>query len=76
MSDNFYLTEILNGKSLEELPLDFIGTKYFSDIYVFKSVLGSGSFSVVLKVLERSTNMEFAFKVRLFKKIRSYQRIP
>lgn len=57
------LNEILSGAKLEDLPIDFLGTKTFSDIYLKETLLGAGAFAVVLKVIERSTAEEFAVKV-------------
>lgn len=57
------LNQLLHGENLPDLPLDFIGTMYFSDFYKFKSILGAGSYAVVLEVLEPLTRREFAMKV-------------
>ena len=62
------LNELLNGNKLESLELDFIGSESFSDHYEFKSVLGKGGFSVVLKILEKNTSCEYAMKV-IYKKL-------
>lgn len=63
MSHNNLFHHILKNNNLDDLPLDFIGTKYFGDLYSFKGLLGTGSFGVVLRVLEQKTNREFALKV-------------
>jgi len=57
------LKKILGGAKLEELPLDFIGTQFFADLYVLDAILGCGSFGVALKVVEKSTAQELAMKV-------------
>ena len=59
------LKRILHGAKLEELPLDFIATTFFADLYLLDTVMGSGAFGVVLKIVERSTGNEFAMKVTL-----------
>jgi len=59
------LTQMLNGTEINELPLDYIGTQYFSDYYSLITVLGSGSFAVVLEVREKSTKECYAMKVGL-----------
>eukprot|EP00826_Nyctotherus_ovalis_P032705 TRINITY_DN2633_c0_g8_i1.p1 TRINITY_DN2633_c0_g8~~TRINITY_DN2633_c0_g8_i1.p1 ORF type:complete len:364 (-),score=29.79 TRINITY_DN2633_c0_g8_i1:847-1938(-) len=63
MSHRDQLNLTLNGKNLNDLSLDFIGTQYFSDLYVYKGILGTGSFGVVLRVLEVRSRNEFALKV-------------
>ena len=55
--------EVLCGNNIQDLPLDFIGTEFFSDYYLLESILGAGSFGVVLKVLENNTGEELAMKV-------------
>lgn len=57
------LKQCLHGNKLQDLALDFIGTQFFADIYLMDSILGAGSFGVVLKVIERATDNEFAMKV-------------
>ena len=57
------LKKFLHGIDINELPIDFIGTIYFADLYILDSILGAGSFGVVLKVVERATGEEFAMKV-------------
>ena len=57
--------DILNGKDIDDLPIDFIGTKYFSDLYALSSILGAGSFGVALKVLDKTTDEMLAMKVCL-----------
>ena len=57
------LKQFLHETKLQDLPLDFIGTKFFNDIYLMDSILGTGSFGVVLKVVERGTGNEYAMKV-------------
>ena len=57
--------EFLEDYTLEELPLDYIGTTFFGDIYKYHGVLGFGSFGIVLKVREISSNLDFALKVTL-----------
>jgi len=57
------LCKLLHGKKFSDLPLDFIGTMYFSDFYEFKSILGAGSYAVVLEVMERLTKRKLAMKV-------------
>jgi hypothetical protein len=59
------LKQCLHGYKLQDLELDFIGTQFFTDIYLIDCVLGAGSFGVVLKVIERSTGNEYAMKVNL-----------
>ncbi len=54
---------MLNGLQLSELPLDFLGTTYFTDVYVRKELLGSGAFGVVVKVIEKSSGRTYAMKV-------------
>lgn len=57
------LNKYLNGLELKDVPLDFISTQYFTDLYILESILGSGSFGVVLQVVERKTGQELAIKV-------------
>lgn len=61
------LNSLLNETKIEDLPLDFIGTQYFSDLYLFSEIMGAGSFGVVLKVIEITTKNEFAMKVLFYK---------
>jgi hypothetical protein len=68
MSINDSLSSIFSNNNLDDLPLDFIGMKYFSDQYLFKGILGAGSFAVVLRVMEHATREEFALKVILIYK--------
>jgi hypothetical protein len=56
---------MLNGAEINELLLDYIRTQYFADYYSMVSILGSGSFAVVLKVKEKSTREYYAMKVGL-----------
>ena len=58
------LKQLLYGRKLKDLPIDFIETIYFSDVYLLDDVLGSGSFGVALKVLEKDTGEEYAMKVK------------
>ncbi len=60
------LKQLLHGTKLEDLALDFISTRYFSDLYLLDGILGAGSFGVVLKIVERGTGQELALKVRCF----------
>jgi len=55
--------QLLQGRILPDFPLDFIGTMYFPDFYGFKSVLGAGSYAVVVEVVEHLTKRDFAMKV-------------
>jgi len=67
------LDRVLNSLSLDELPLDFIRTTFFSDLYKGCEVLGAGSFGVVLKVIELSSNQEYAIKVFIKLHFRLFQ---
>ena len=58
------LMDILHGTDIKDLALDFLGTQYFSDIYLFDTMLGTGGFGVVVKVIDRDTGEELAMKVR------------
>jgi len=58
------LNSILSNCRLNDLSLDFLGTKTFSDLYLKEDLLGAGAFGVVLKVIERSTGKEYAMKVK------------
>ena len=57
------LEQFLHGSKLNELPLDFIATHCFGDLYLLDSVLGAGAFGVVLQIVEKSTGQELAMKV-------------
>ena len=57
------LTEYLHGELLNDLPLDYIRTTFFSDIYLKHKVLGTGGFGVVISVIELSTQKEYAMKI-------------
>lgn len=55
--------KLLGDTKLEDLPIDFLGTMVFSDLYSKEKLLGCGAFGVVLKVIERKTSDEFAMKI-------------
>ena len=57
------LTEYLHGELLNDLPLDYIRTTFFSDIFLKHKVLGTGGFGVVISVIELSTQKEYAMKI-------------
>lgn len=57
------LCGLLQGSSLNELPLDFIETVFFADVFARGEVLGAGSFGVVVRVTEIATRKDFAMKV-------------
>ena len=57
------LKYIIGGAELSELPLDYLNTTSFGDLYLFDRVLGSGTFGVVLKAIEKDTGNEYAIKV-------------
>ena len=63
------LKQLLHGLKLEDLPLDFIATHCFGDLYILDSVLGAGAFGVVLQIVERSTGEELAMKVRGYNEV-------
>ena len=60
---NKRLEGVLYNLPLEELPLDYIETIFFSDLYVYYEILGAGSFGVVIRANEISTNIDYAIKV-------------
>ena len=60
------LFDLLQGASLNDLPLDFIETTFFSDLYQQHEVLGSGSFGVVVRVTELLSKEDYAMKVISF----------
>jgi len=67
---------LLNGTKLDDIPIDFLGTQHFADLYVMDRILGAGSFGVVLKVIEHSTGEEYAMKVLFFSlSISCFQRL-
>jgi len=57
------LLTMLGGTPLNELPLDYIDTVFFGDLYEQKKLLGAGTFGIVIKVMEKSTQMHYAIKV-------------
>jgi len=57
------LIDVLKGSLLNELPLDFIETVFFADLFVRGEVLGAGAFGVIVRVTEISTNMNYAMKI-------------
>ena len=57
------LKQYLRGAKLDDLSIDFLGTQYFSDLYMMDSILGAGSFGVVIKSIEHDTGNEYAMKV-------------
>ena len=59
------LNKLLQGASLNELTLDYIGTTFFCDLYGHYETLGAGGFGVVVKVLELATNEYYAMKVKI-----------
>ena len=59
------ITRVIGNSCLDELPLDYLGTTSFGDLYKNCGVIGSGSFGIVLRVIELSTNEQYAMKVIL-----------
>ena len=57
------LADMLDGIPLGELPLDYINTKFFGDVYEAREVLGAGSYGIVVRVTEKSTGEQYAVKV-------------
>jgi len=66
------LLKMLGGVPLKELPLDYIDTTFFGDLYEKERILGAGSFGIVIKVTEIVSKKEYAMKVFFdgFKKLR------
>jgi len=60
------LKHILGDTPLNELPLDYIDTVFFGDLYESQKILGAGAFGIVIKVKEKLTKTEYAMKVLLF----------
>ena len=58
------LASLLRGVALKDIPLDYIGTTYFGDTYKRKEILGTGSFGIVVKVLDIVSVTDYAMKVR------------
>ena len=58
------LQRITNGIPLDDLPLDYINTTSFGDLYLLDRILGAGAFGVVLQIIERQTAKEYAIKVK------------
>jgi len=57
------LTAITSGIPFDEIPLDYLNTTSFTDIYLVDRVLGAGNFGVVIKVIEKNSGNEYAIKV-------------
>lgn len=57
------LEAMLNGIPLAELPLDYIETSFFNDLYSDEGILGDGAFGIVLRVKEINSTVTYAMKV-------------
>ena len=60
------MNQLLYGEELEDLTLDYLECTSFGDIYVFHELLGSGTYGVVISILEKSTGDEYAMKVQIY----------
>ena len=54
---------ICEDAELNDLPLDYLHTTSFSDLYLYDGLLGAGSFGVALKAIHKHSATQCAIKV-------------